>query len=177
MKPNIEYVSVLDGIKDIEERNKAFDALDKQSKRLEIAWDALQLLSKKYITPSFGHYWGDKLTDIQLKSLHSTEFQQRLNKPSSFKGCSVCARGAIMLSLIRIGNNISPNGYAVDKGHNDNIKGFSMKSMLRMEGEYEHCHYDHPYRNNTKEKLMNILCNVLVNGDFNPKDKTNYLIP
>lgn len=76
-----------------------------------------------------------------------------------------------------IGNNISPNDYAVDRGHNGNVKGFSMKSMSRMEAEYEDCVYDHPYWNNTKEKLMNILCNVLVNGDFNPKDKTNYLIP
>lgn len=177
MKPNIEYVSVLDHIKSIEERNKAFDALDKQSKRLEIAWDALKLLTRKVITPSHGHYWGVKLENIQSESLHSTEFQQRLNKPSSFKGCSVCARGAIMLSLIRIGNNISPNDYAVDRGHDNNIKGFSMESMRRMECEYENCEYDHPYRNNTKEKLMNILCNVLVNGDFNPKDKTDYLIP
>lgn len=177
MKPNIEYVSVLDGIKSIEERNKAFDALDKQSKRLEIAWDALKLLTRKVITPSHGHYWGEKLVDIQCESLYSTDFQQRLNKPSSFKGCSVCARGAIMLSLIRIGNNVSPNDFSVDKGSDHNIRGFSMKSMLKMELEYERSEYDHPYINNTKEKLMNILCNVLVNGDFNPKDKTNYLIP
>lgn len=176
-KPNIDYVSVLDGIKSISARNEAFDKLDDQSKRLEIAWDALKLTKRGIITASNGCYWGIKLGDVQFESSTSKDFQRRLNKTSNFKGCSVCARGAIMLSLIRLGNNIKPDiDYGVDNGSEQTVRGFSMQSMKNMENEYELSTYNHPYRINTDEKLMNILCNVLVNGDFNTKDTTDYLI-
>jgi hypothetical protein len=174
-KPNITYKSVLQKIKNIEERNKAFDELSDEGKRLEIAWDALKLLKTDIITPSIGYYWGYKLEDIAEKSKDSKAFQKELNDVSSYKKCSVCARGAVMLSLIRLGNKVIPSYYA-GYGTESNVRGFYMASMEMMEEEYENSLYEHPYENNTKEKLMNILCNVLVNGDFNEKDTTNYLI-
>lgn len=177
MKPNIDYVSVLDDIEDIKERNKAFDALDDQSKRLEIAWDALKLIDKRLISGSWGSYWSYDLRVLSHECRTSKQFQKELNKNSNIEGCSVCARGAVMLSLIRLGNNIKPTDQFAYDGNEGNIKGFSMKSMEQMESEYECSKFLHPYNTNTDEKLMNILCNVLVNGDFNPKDKTNYLIP
>lgn len=177
MKPNIDYVSVLDHIKSIPERNKAFDALDNQSKRLEIAWDALKLVNKKVVVASNCFYWDFELIDIANDCNNSKQLQKILNKPSNFKNCAVCARGSIMLSLIRLGNSIDPYDPHRDSGNKRNLKGFSMKSMVNMESEYERSEFNHPYKNNTDEKLMNILCNILVNGDFNIKDKTDYLIP
>lgn len=177
MKPNIDYVSVLDDIKDIEERNKAFHKLNKQSKRLEIAWDALKLLTKNVIRPSHGWYWNPKLRDVAAKTWGSEDLQTTLNQNTKIRGCSVCARGGIMLSQIRLGNSISVSDPAYQMGSRHNLNGFSMTQMKQMENEYEHSLYYHPYGHNTREKLMNILCNVLVNGKFDIKDKTNYLIP
>ena len=176
-KPNIDYVSVLDDIKDIDERNKAFDKLSKEGKRLEIAWDMLKLLMSGVVKPSDGHYWNPKLMRVADSCFNSKELQKEFNDKKNIKGCSVCARGGLMLSQIRLGNSVNPNDtWFRDKGSSENLKGFSWISMRKMENEYEHCTYRHPYRDNTTHKLMNILCNVLVNGDFKVSDKTDYLI-
>lgn len=45
-----------------------------------------------------------------------------------------------------------------------------------MENEYESSYYDHPYKSHTEEKLANICYNVLVNGNFNTDDDTDYLV-
>lgn len=176
MQPNIDYVSVLDDIQDIDERNKAFKKLTKEGKRLEIAWDTLKLVMEEKIKPSNGYYWSDKLFRLANRSVDSQDFHKRLNQDSKIKGCSVCARGGIMLSQIRLGNTVSPDSWAMDRGESSILDGFSIHSMRRMENEYEMSQYKHPYSPRTKEKLMNILCNVLVNGDFKSSDKTNYLI-
>lgn len=176
MKANINYKSVLDGIKNLKKKNEAFHALDDQSKRMEIAWDVLKLLEGEIIFPSCGCYWDDELHLIQQEEATTSEELCKLfNTSSKIKGCSVCARGAMMLSQIRLGNNLL-NEYAIYEGDDEILEGFSMDSFYYMEREYEKSEYDHPYRTNTKQKLMNICCNVLVNGDFNKNDRTNYLI-
>lgn len=176
-KPNIDFVSVLDDIKDIDERNKAFDKLSKEGKRLEIAWDMLKLVMSRTLKPSDGHYWDFRLMSVADDCLNSKELQKEFNDKKNIKGCSVCARGGLMLSQIRLGNSVNPyDTWYRDKGNSDNLKGFTWNSMRKMEDEYEHCQYGHPYQGNTTYKLMNILCNVLVNGDFKISDKTDYLI-
>jgi hypothetical protein len=186
MKPNIEFKSLLDGIRSIEERNRVFKTLSDEGKRLEIAWEVLKLLQKNVIVPSDGHYWDDDLSNTYETSQSAHELFKRFNNVEEIKGCSVCARGAIMLCQIRLGNTIDPlkinesavadgTGYSFGEKHKV-LDGFKLNDMVKMEYEYEFCRYHHPYEMNTREKLMNMMCNVLVNGNFNTEDKTDYLI-
>lgn len=175
MKANIKYKSVLQDIKNIEERNEAFHALDNQGKRLEIAWDMLQLVLNETISSSYGTYWSADLLDNTSKIKTSKELQKFLLKTNKIKNCTVCARGGIMLSTIRLGNKISRSDDFLYNGSSHNIQGFTMKKMKEMEYEYEENGYNHPYCYNTDRKLANICCNILVNGNFNIKDKTDYL--
>ena len=173
-KPNITFKSLLQPIKDIEERNKYFDYLSDEGKRLEIAWDQLQLIQRRKVK-AIGNqigYWNDGLK-FKTRSLTSKELQEHLLK---IEKCEVCARGRIMMSQIRLGNHISGDDVDRIKGCNDNLKGFSIHDMRIIEEEYERSDYDHPYESGTTEKLMNILCNILVNGNFNILDQTDYLI-
>lgn len=175
-KSNIKFKSLLHGVRSIEKRNQIFKGLSNEGKRLEIAWDMLKLLMEERIKPSYGFYWSVKLHELQANCDSSEEFHKKLNQKSKITNCSVCARGGIMLSQIRLGNSIHPHVHHADKGYSSILDGFSMDSMQCMENEYESLLYNHPYKTHTKEKLMNIVCNVLVNGDFNIEDKTDYLI-
>jgi len=143
---------------------------------LEIAWDALKLLEGKVISASFGCYWGIELGRIQRNSLSPKQFFKALNINKNIQGCQVCARGSIMLSTIRLGNTIDPDDYHADKGDRENVQGFDYADLINMEGEYEDSSFFHPYYYRSDEKLMNILCNVLINGNFNTLDDTDYLI-
>lgn len=176
MKVNITFKSVLSRYKNIENRNKHFDELSDEGKRLEIAWDALQLLLSDKIKPArLAVYWSNKLRKVKGDS---KKLQKTFNDENFFKGkgqCMVCERGAIMLSQIRLGNCISSDDSLRDEGFYDNLKGFSLDDMIKMEGEYEWQNWDHPHKVRTKEKMANILCNVLVNGNFNPQDNTDYI--
>ncbi len=172
--PNITFKSVLSKYTDIKQRNAHFDELDDQGKRLEIAWDALQLIiNNPNITPAgqYGYrslYWSSELMDIR------GDLQKELN--SHIPECRVCERGLIMLSTIRLGNNIGSDDSSRSMGAPTNLQGFSRFSMECMEREYERSMYFQPYNSHTREKMANILCNVLVNGDFNTADKTDYLV-
>lgn len=170
--PNINFNSVLQQIPNLEERNIAFDAMDDQSKRQEIAWDCLQLILSGKISGSFREYWSDSLHDIG--TLDSKDFQKILN--DNLPNCKVCARGGMMLSMIRLGNSINSDCDSKYDGDRSIIKGFDMDSFENMELEYENNHYVHPYEKHTTDKLANICCNVIVNGNFNTEDKTDYLI-
>lgn len=170
MKLNIKYKSKLTRIKDIEKRNKAFDALSDEDKRKEIAWDSLQMILLGKMDASWGYYWDEKLRDI--KDSEPKSFQKKLLEVES---CSVCARGAVMLSQIRLGNKLHPKILDIDKGNDGILNGFNMFEMEQMEKEFEQSYFDHPYCYNTREKLANILCNVIVNGHFNTDDRNDYL--
>lgn len=170
--PNITFNSVLQPIKNIEERNKAFDELTDEGKRQEIAWDALQLVINEKVGAALRVYWSSALSCITAEN--SKAFQQILinELPTD---CYVCQRGLVMLSTIRLGDSILPNDDYREHGSSENLKGFSLFDMLIMEAEYEYSEFNHPYPNNSSEKLANICCNILVNGNFNPNDKTDYL--
>lgn len=174
IKTNIEFKSVLSKYTDINKKNKHFQELTDEGKRLEIAWDCLQLIIQETVKGSHGYYWNTdlKYKAITLRSAKELHLFLNYNLPN----CEVCARGGMMLSQIRLGNNIKPSYVNIDNGNANSIEGFSMYNFIEMELEYENNRYNHPYDNNTTEKLANICCNVLVNGNFNIKDTTNYLI-
>lgn len=177
MKANIKYKSVLADFKNIEERNYAFNNLDPQSQRLEIAWDALQLVLSGTIEGAIGDYWSSDLRKVVRRCETSKELQNALI--SKLPNCEVCARGGIMLSTIRLGNEIEPDQDHISAGTDRIVKGFSFEDMSLMEQAYEgwnHTYRDEsPYPSRTTEQLANILCNVLVNGNFDINDTTNYL--
>lgn len=172
--PNITYKSVLQPIKNIEKRNKAFHELSDEGKRLEIAWDLLQLVVGKKIGANRCGYWNNKLLRKRNSSKDSKELQEKLLYTNA--QCTVCQRGGIMLSTIRLGNKLGPDVSHISDGEKDILEGFDMVSMYMMEDEYEGGTYSHPYKIRTREKIANICCNILVNGDFNTLDTSNYLI-
>ena len=167
---NITYESVLSEITDTEQRNQVFNNLDRQSQRMEIAWDALQLITSGKVKACDGDYWSDSLLNIKG---NSKELQNVL--VNKLPECEVCARGLMMLSQIRLGNDIDSNDTFRYDGGRTNMKGFSYSSYIKMEMEYEHSNFTTFYKSRSEEKLANICCNILVNGNFNSKDKFNYL--
>lgn len=178
MKINITYKSVLQPIKDIEERNKAFHELTNEGKRLEIAWDMLQLILQEKLRAAKGTYWQASLKRKALQIRDSKELQKLI---LNTKTCKVCQRGGIMYSTIRLGNKISiyQNDELIE-GTRNNIEGFTMNKMFDMEDIYEGWHRNsdlHPFKKRSKERLANICCNILVNGDFKIKDYTQYITP
>jgi len=173
-KPNITFKSLLQPIKDIEERNAYFDYLSDEGKRLEIAWDMLQLLVQEKVkaTGIANHYWNLNLLSKVRNLRESKKIQKFLC--TELETCTVCARGGMMLSQIRLGNSID-YCWDIGAGNFTIIKGFSYDNFINMEVEYEHSKYNHAYQAGTTEKLMNICCNILVNGNFNTNDRTDYL--
>lgn len=174
---DLNFKSKLSRFKNIENRNKAFDALSAKDKRKEIAWDALQMILSEQIKGSYGCYWNSPFHDVLNTTTTSKELQQRLLELNYKENdCKVCARGAMMLSQIRLGNSVKPSHPSATDGSSTTIKGFSIQSFQAMEAEYERSVFEHPYRFNTTEKLANICCNIIVNGNFKVNDTKNYLI-
>lgn len=172
---------MLTGIKDIKARNEAFKDLTNEAKRKEIAYDSLLLLTAGTIKAARGSYWDGNLHELAREAGRTKEkLQCTLIDIKKSDDCSVCARGAMMLSAIRIGNNTTYNGRnggEVASGSEDTLKGkgFEFDNFLDMEKEYETSQFKHPYNARGKKKLANICCNVIMNGEFNTTDKTDYL--
>jgi len=172
--PQIKFTSVLQKIRNLEKRNKAFHELTDEGKRLEIAWDCLQLVVRGMISAG-RNYWDGAIEVFADNAKNAKIFQQRLNNLP--KGCEVCQRGGLMLSQIRLGNSIDPrkDGDYCD-GNYKNIKGFNTDDFKIMEDIYMGWeNAGMPHQHSTNAMLANICCNILVNGNFNPKDKTDYL--
>jgi hypothetical protein len=177
--PQIKFKSLLDGLT-IEQKNEKFFELSAEGKRLEIAWDVLKLVTSGVMKASDGFYWDNETEDkYKYNDLSSKELCEGLNK---IKTCTVCARGGLMISRIRLGNKyksteIESNGINYKSRELYSlIDGFSESDLYVIERAYEYNKFNHPYMNNTEEKLANIMCNILVNGKFNTKDKNDYLI-
>lgn len=175
---NIPYKSVLQHITNIEKRNKAFHSLSNRIKRKEIAYDALSLVLNKTVSGADGCYWDGYLT-MTLANIEDPKlFQKKVLNPPI---CQVCARGGLMLSQIRLGNNIShkPENYTIrdiaSGSGGVKIEGFNDRSFEKIENEYEFSYYGHPYNVGTTFKLINILCNIIVNENFDVKDDSDYI--
>lgn len=165
------FSSKLTHIKDIEQRNKAFDALSDEDKRREIAYDCLKLTLIGKVIGAYNRYWSNSLECINESD--SKKFQKLL--VHDLPECAVCVRGGMMLSQIRLGNSLTTYSPSYYKGYEGNLKGFNIDSFLKMEFEYESTSYQHPYNTDTTEKLQNICLNVIHNGDFNVDDDTDYV--
>lgn len=190
--PQITFKSLLDPIKDIDKRNKKFASLSNEGKRLEIAWEGLKLIIAGMVTPSGIRttggsravaFWDENLKRIaDKKGKNSKALQQAF---LAIPECEVCERGLLTLSKIRIGSavliderSLTRDLISTECGDNPISRdGFDLSSLELMEAEYESREFKHPYNNRTIEKMANILCNVLVNGDFDIYDKTDYLTP
>jgi hypothetical protein len=170
----IPFRSKLPKYRNIENRNKVFNALSKKEQRMEIAYDALKLVSIGKVVAAYGEYWGHKLKSIEHRTNSPKEFQEcLLDLP---EGCAACQRGLMMVSQIRLGNNIDPVAdYDIHSGSEKIIKGFSMSKFFEMESAYESGIFGHDIYSKNSKRLANICCNVIANGNFNKFDKTDYL--
>lgn len=191
----IPFKSKLSNFRSIERRNKKFNSLPEKDQRREIAFDSVNILSMNMISAESGIYWNGPLGEKAIirtnsgpdKKVTAKKFQERLLKIKPKENCTVCARGAMMLSQIRLGNEIDPRkdrnyeegcilgGDDPDDFNKPNIKGFSEDDFLTMEEEFEHSSYNHPYQRGSNNKLANICCNVIKNGNFVVSDKTDYV--
>jgi hypothetical protein len=173
---NVPFGSVLTGLS-IEERNKIFETLDKCQQTREIALDALGLLFGKKVIASNGSYWSQSLIDL-FSEKKSNPIKLQKDLIQKLPECQVCQRGLWMLAQARTcGITFNPEKDRVNEFANGTgfAKGFTEYGLEKMESEYEESAAKHPYETNTKNKLANIICNILMNCGFKKSDKTDYL--
>lgn len=180
MKYKIPFKSKLYRYKNIENKNKAFEALSNEDKRKEIAFDGLMLVLNKLIKPANGEYWDINLRLLIDISKNSKELQEKLLKNSNIEDCRVCQRGLMMVSQIRLANSINPNSDNITCGDSRIIEGFSLIDFKNMESLYEGLYESLHWKSSifcklTTCALANICCNVIHNGNFDKDDETNYL--
>jgi len=184
----VPYKSVLSRYTNIKNRNKAFHKLDDETMRKEIAYDALILTLRGEISASQGYYWGTKLSAIirDNRQKDAEEFQKcLLNLPQD---CEVCARGAMMVSQIRLGNQLTADENYIDKGNDDIVKGFTMTNFYDMENCYEldkssvflgvlseSTQWLDSRQRKRLYRLVNICLNVLTNGNFDEDSAIDYI--
>lgn len=170
----IPYKSKLPSIKSIKSRNKVFKTLTSEEKRKEIAYDALNIILTGNVTPIRLDYWSKELYDIRCKT--PAEFQELLY--TKLPKCSVCQRGLMMLSVIRLGNEVSSTNMFRNDGNNGILKskGFDVETFIDMEHQFEGwSDKKSPYEKRSLKKMANICCNIIANGNFTTKDLTDYL--
>lgn len=82
-------------------RNEAFNKMSKAEKRVAIAKDVLETVKNRKIVPEANSYiTGINTIDRELDA------QQAINK-KNFPVCSVCAWGACVLSMAKLGNTLT----------------------------------------------------------------------
>lgn len=182
-KSLLKYKTQLGSIKNIEKRNVAFHALSKKERRQEIALDVLGLLDMGRLSSSGQDifdacYWSGKMKR-EIIDTDSPESMQELVISDSFYeevSCSVCARGAMMLSTIRMGNNLSPTGIDLASGSIYSQKHFTTSMFKKMETVFEQLDgVSRVYQSNTNESLANIFLQVVQTGSFKLSDTKDYL--
>jgi hypothetical protein len=166
------------GISDIKERNKAFHALEIKDRRKEIALDTIELVFTDQIVASNGEYWTEKFRE-QVDLLETPEELQKLTLKglmTNSEPCEVCARGAMMLSTIRLGNELSPASDQLCKGTKNNQLHFEYEMYRDMEGMYEADGYYHDiYESNSVEMLLEIFIQVVFTGEYDPDESSDSL--
>jgi len=174
----LNYKSKLDQFKNIDKKNEAFHALSKLERRMEIALDIIGLLELDHIIPAGGGYWSSPLKLGKQKCNTPTELQQFTLNTERYSGCHVCARGAMMLSTIRLGNKLEPNAYGITDGNDSTQNHFPESIYSTMENVYEDAFnsYSKPYKANSPECLANIFLQVIQReGKYALSNKTDYL--
>lgn len=181
---NFPFKSTLDIIEDIQARNVAFHKLDAETQRKEIAYDLYKLVMAGLVHNSYCSYWSGTFLHNSNNATTPSELHAYLNTIADgvhTHKCTVCARGGMMLSQIRLGNTLDPHDQNLTTGAEYNLIGFTLQEFNSMEHLYEgRAFYDarvknHPHYPNSKARLVNICLNVIVNGEFNMDDTTDYL--
>jgi hypothetical protein len=170
----IPYTSKIQHIKDLKERNRAFDALSASNKRREIAYDAALLVMQGHVDTSYGFYWDRNFSNKVEHLKSASELQEFLNHPKNLQ-CAVCQRGLLMISQIRLGNKLEPTRYNLACGEPGILQGFKIGDFEEMESSFENNAFGIIYESNSQEHMLNICCNVIKNGNFQSNDKTDYL--
>ncbi len=174
----VPYKSLLSRFRNIENKNKKFLSLDKETQRREIAYDGLKLMLGTGLSNSTSwEYWSSNLKDPARSTKNAKQLQEFMLDERNLNNCQVCQRGLTMVSIIRLGNNISPSDYSIYDGDPTNVVGFSMDDMESMENVYEGFVFSRqvPHLSKSKSRLANILCNVIQNGNFVSLDFTDYI--
>lgn len=172
----IPFNSKLSKLRNIEKRNAVFQSLSNEEKRKEIAYDVLTSYKNELIgrQKEFG-YWPEEIIPKFKNLLDPVKFQSLLIKNEKNILCSVCARGALMVSRIKLGNQIcgGPSNEFIQGGENT-CPEFSDSQLESMEEHYEDDGFLR-YAERTPECIAAIFANILANGHFDKSDKTDYL--
>jgi len=178
----IPYKSKLSHITDVAERNTAFDALTSEEKRKEVAFDVLNRYSVGLLKKQESSmYWPNNIVK-EFQKLQTAEELQAAVIARHTEICDVCARGAVMISRIMLGNKITPNQSFYDgDGESDGYK-YEMPApeldddFLRViEKNYETYGFIR-YRKRTPECIAALMANIVQNGYFKWDDETDYLV-
>lgn len=163
--------SKLSRFKILKNRNKAFDKLSVREQMIEVCLDVLQqVISKKYrgtnhIDDVISRYV-DNITLISLQNFvlgkdnRSEAGQEFLHNYG--RTCAVCARGAMQLSTLRMGNHIDPTKSKFSKGNDESL--FKPVFYIAMEIVYENSSISldrFKIYHNTNEMLFAIYYNLI----------------
>ena len=180
----VPFKSVLIGLS-VAKKNKKFETLSPCEQTREIALDALSLLMKQNVQ-AFHGYWEEEMQARAVKAIKNINNNIQ-NEFQNEGDCHVCQRGLWMLSQARTcgvdivkTNLYFENESRIDKmafmaGSNESVKGLSFKMLEQMENEYELSKYSNNYEFHTKNKLANVICNILQNCGYDKNDITDYL--
>ena len=190
----LENKSQLDKIKNIEKRNKAFHKLPKKQQRIEVALDVLSLMNLESIQADAGNFWSCGMID-ELDNQGPEELQSKvlddefLNRAK----CHVCVRGAMTLSIIRMGNKISTKGDEYENDIDEVSNGqeqqnyfthatyqameivFEDWSIPNARLDYREKYADYPYKDGSNECLANIFIQIANTGEFKLTNQKDYL--
>lgn len=133
----------------LKKRNEWFSSLSKADKRVEIAKDILIQLDKENYEAHSGIYVYISNFDIDNKKnllAFEDDIQANFDKMNT---CEVCAIGACIMSIARLGNSLT-FGDVIDidiENDNDNVENkiksiFSPKQMSLIEAYFEGRHSD-----------------------------------
>lgn len=178
----IPYESKLSGIKDLEKRNEAYKELSIADKVREIGFDMLDnfITGRLKKQPSSSFVYWPSLLVTEFKSIQDPkEFQQRLEQKQNEILCSVCARGALMVSRIKLGNHICGGNTNFMDGEDECtgesiLEEFTYRQLSDMEYLYEDNGFIR-YEKRTPECIAAIAASLIQNGVFDKNDETDYL--
>lgn len=175
-REQLSYKTQLD-INDVNERNVAFHDLSREDRKKEVALDSISLIASKSIIGAHGCYWGSLFHNIKSTTSSAAELQSDLLYfPPMQPFCEVCQRGAMMLSLIRVGNNLDPSLDDLDSGNISIQDTFTNQELSYMENLYEgffDWNHDSIFRKTT-EMLLQIGVEIVQTGNCGEEYNLNY---
>lgn len=175
----IPYKSKLPKNKSLDKRNKKYKSLSKKDRVREIGLDILESYNAGLLEEQDdSQYWPRDLYEHFKELTDPKEFQTELYEKEKEILCSVCARGAIMVSRIKLGNEIGGDmeGFCDGEGNDGEsiVKEFEMEDLNDMEATYESYGFLR-YEERTPECIAAIAANLVANGKWNDSDETDYL--